>query len=146
MDFPSPIRIPSDCSGFVFPRRAIGAFEDRSALLGAPYDCLFCSVRRLRLSHQTGTLPPSLSNSARCPGPDCHSGFHGIGNLPIISWTGVLSAVSGSFILLNHFFRGKTDSRENVTFDTSPHRLPPVDRCVRAFLCPSSPLTPRELL
>ena len=57
------------------------------------------------------------------------------GTLPIISWTGVLSAVSGSFILLNHFFRGKTDSRENVTFDTLPSSA-----SSRGPLCESIPL------
>jgi GGDEF domain-containing protein len=34
------------------------------------------------------------------------------GTLPIISWLGVLSAVSGAIILLNHFLRGKPHSRE----------------------------------
>lgn len=34
------------------------------------------------------------------------------GTIPMISWLGVLSAVSGAFILLNHFLREKTHSRE----------------------------------
>ncbi len=135
MDFPSPIRIPSDCSGFVFPRRAIGAFEDRSALLGAPYDCLFCSVRRLRLSHQTGTLPPSLSNSARCPGPDCHSGFHGIGNPSHHFLDRSPFRCLRLLYSPQPFFSGKTDSRENVTFDTLPSSA-----SSRGPLCESIPL------
>ncbi|TDY61914.1 GGDEF domain-containing protein [Aminivibrio pyruvatiphilus] len=41
------------------------------------------------------------------------------GTLPIISWLGVLSAVSGAFILLNHFLREKKQSRE----------IPPLPGC-----------------
>lgn len=48
------------------------------------------------------------------------------GTLPIISWLGVLSAVSGAFILLNHFLRDKPHSREVALLpaDTSDNTHP----------------------
>ncbi|MBP9028027.1 MAG: diguanylate cyclase [Aminivibrio sp.] len=46
------------------------------------------------------------------------------GTLPVISWTGVLSAVSGSFVLLNLFLRGKPHPGESASLTAGPLGAP----------------------